>query len=172
MGSPNELDYGGLTLLVKEVKTGNAAPGQSGTSRQVTAAGSAVTITRASHLGKVILLDTASGSVATLPAASGSGDSYKFVVTTTVTSNSHKIQVANASDTMIGFLNAVTGAAASGDVGDLVGGTDDTLTMNGTTTGGILGTVITVTDIATNLWLVEGTIVASGIVADVSSAAV
>lgn len=32
MGNPNEMDFGGMTLIVTDVKTGATKPGQSGTS--------------------------------------------------------------------------------------------------------------------------------------------
>ena len=59
-------------------------------------------------------------------------------VATTVTSNSYKIQVANGDDTMAGV------AIVANDGGDTASifetaATSDTITLNGTTTGGILG---------------------------------
>ncbi len=32
MGNPNEMDFGGMTLIVTDVKTGATKPGQAGTS--------------------------------------------------------------------------------------------------------------------------------------------
>lgn len=162
MGSPYEYDLGGMTLLVKEVKTGFNTPHSSSTARQVTAAGSTLAMSRASHLGKTILLDTASGSVVTLPASAGTGDTYTFVVTTTVSSNNHIIKVANATDTMIGIIDLRSPAGTPTNHNDVAGGTDDTLTMNGTTTGGVAGTVVTATDISSGLWLIMGDLAASG----------
>jgi hypothetical protein len=159
MGAPNEIDWGGMTLLVKEVKTGHTT-GRAATVGSTQAAGGTLTATRTSHLGKTILMDTASGSVVTLPAATGSGDTYRFLVTTTVTSNSHIIKVANATDTMVGVVSVIgAGIALAGDV---AGGTDDTISMNGTTTGGIAGTWIECTDVASGKWYVAGVLAASG----------
>lgn len=168
MGAANEIDLGGMTVLAKEFKTGSNTVGQGATVRQVTSAGSALTVTRASHLGKVILVDAAVSTI-TLPAASGSGDEYHFFVT--VTSNTAQvIKVANSSDTMVGAIVGTTGSQGSG--GDVAGGTDDTITMNGTTSGGIAGTKIDVKDIASNLWLVSGTVAFSGTSAAIFSATV
>ena len=63
-------------------------------SARLVAAGATLTVTTALHDNKTILLDTLAGSVCTLPAASGSGARFKFVVKAKATSNSHKIQVA------------------------------------------------------------------------------
>lgn len=167
-----DLDFGGQTIIAKEFKSGTTTAGSGSNVRQTTPAGSTLTLTRSAHLGKTILLDTASGSVVTLPAATGTGDTYRFAVTTTVSSNNHVVKVANSTDTMIGGLWPVTGAVAAGVVGDLAGGSDDTITMNGTTTGGILGTNFTCTDIASGLWLVQGLYVGSGTLATIFSATV
>lgn len=173
MGSPNEIDWGGNTLIVKEIKTGHTVPGTASTSRQTTAAGSALTVTRQAHLGKTILLDTAAGSTITLPAATGTGDTYRFVVTTSVTSNNHIIKVANTSDTMIGTVTGTSGAAIGTSViGDSAAGTDDTLTMNGTTSGGLIGSWFELTDVATNVWHIAGSNAYSGNAVALFSAAV
>ena len=102
------------------------------------------TITSASHAGRTMNLNVASGATLTLPAASGTGNTYRFFVQTTVTSNSYKIQVANANDTMSG----------------------------GTTTGGILGGHIEIQDVASNKFRVLINQAATGTEATPFSAAV
>ena len=44
--------------------------------------------------------------------------------------------------------------------------------MNGTTTGGVAGSFVTLVDIDVNLWLVSGALVGSGTLASSVSAAV
>lgn len=171
MGTANELDLGGMTVLAKAFKSGANTPASGATVRQVTSSGSSLTVTRNDHLGKDILLSAASATVI-LPAASGSGDEYHFVVTTTASGGNHVIKVANASDTMVGYLAMATGAAASGVVGDVAGSTDDTITMNGTTSGGIAGTDIYCKDLVTNVWYVTGVVAASGTATTIFSATV
>jgi hypothetical protein len=107
----------------------------------------------------VLTVNAAAGLTLTLPAAAGTGDTYTIVIGTTVTSNSVLVKVANASDTMRGV------AVVAQDAGDTAvafeaGATADTITMNGSTLGGLLGDRIILTDVATNLWSVN--IVASG----------
>ncbi|MES2905121.1 MAG: hypothetical protein V4696_13125 [Pseudomonadota bacterium] len=141
---------------------------QSERATNVTAA--TLTVTNETHAGQVITLNRAGGITVTLPAAVGNGASYRFIVGTTFTS-SGIIQVANASDTMCG--NAVV-FQDGGDtmVGFEAGATADTITLNGTTTGGLKGADIEVIDIATNLFWVNVRTAATGTEATPFSAAV
>lgn len=132
---------------------------------------STVTVTAAAHAGQKLIFDKADGIVATLPAATGSGNSYEFLVVTSVTSNSYKIQVANSTDVMVGT------AVLFQDAGDTVVGfatasTSDTLTMNGTTQGGLLGARAVVTDAKSGVWHVTYVSDASSTEASPFSAAV
>lgn len=128
------------------------APGTFGPAGMV-AAGATLTLTSALHKDKTIKLNTLTGSVVTLPAASGTGDVYRFLVTVLATSNSHIVKVANASDTMIGLAFGTRIDSGNAVLGFAAGGTDDTITLNRTTTGSVkIGEWIEVRDIATNLW--------------------
>lgn len=130
-----------------------------------------VALTAADHGGKVVALNRAAGVTATLPAATGSGEVFRIYVGTAVTSNSDIIQVANASDTMVGTIIS-TLAAGGTTFGETAQGTDDTITMNGTTTGGLIGSYVELTDWAANVWLVNGRLAGSGTLASMLSAAV
>ena len=136
------------------------------------AAGSALTVTAALHAGRIIKLDTAAGSTCTLPAASGTGNRYRFAISVLATSNSHVIKVANSSDTMIGLIWSMSDDPATVKAFK-ASGTDDTITLNRTTTGSvILGEDIEVIDFATNLWLVRGWTASTGTEATPFSATV
>lgn len=161
------LEYDGADL---NVYVDDTLEMQLGDSKMVNA-GATLTVVRATHRGKTIAFDQASGSVITLPAATGSGDEYNFVVGTTVGSNSHILKVANSSDTMVGTVSIATTTTGAG-THEAAGGTDDTITMNGTTTGGIIGSSIRVRDIAANVWLINGNLVGSGVLATTLSASV
>lgn len=128
------------------------------------------TLTR-SDADAVITVNAAAGLTLTLPAAAGTGDTYEIIVGTTVTSNGYIVKVANASDTMRG--NCICGQ----DAGDTLvlfeaGATADTITMNGTTTGGLLGDRIVLKDVAANLWSVSIVMAATGAEATPFSATV
>lgn len=163
-----DLTLGSTTLTA----TGTEINRATDVSGRLVAAGSALTVTEALHDGKTILLDTAAGSTCTLPAASGSGARFRFVISTVATSNSHVIKVANGSDTMKGFALV---AQDGGDTAVLfeTAATDDTITLNRTTTGSTQkGEFFFVEDIATNVWAVWGAIAATGTEATPFSATV
>lgn len=142
-----------------------------GSSTIITAA--TVTASQADHAGRVVVLDRAAGVTVTLPASSGSGDVYTFVLKTTVTSNNYIVQVANATDVMNGSVayfndTGTAGLAKAWAAAD----NDDTVTMNGTTKGGYAGTRIICTDYAAGFWTVQIYGRQSGTVATPFSAAV
>lgn len=139
--------------------------------RSISATASTLAVDSTTHAGRIVLLSRAAGIAVTLPAASGTLDFYRFLVTTTISSNSTTIKAANASDTFIGWLSTADTTGGNGWQ-EAAGGTDDTLTMNGTTTGGIVGSYIEATDIAANLWLIRANLVGSGTLAASFSATV
>ena len=109
--------------------------------------------------GKMIVLNAAAGAAVILPAATGTGAQYNFFVGTAITSNSYTIKVADATDTFIGAVHMMD-ADDDSQTSVTAKGTDDTLTMNGGTTGGgLLGDTIKFTDIATNKYVVQGNII-------------
>lgn len=135
------------------------------------AAGSAYTA-QAKDFGKIILLDTLSGSVVTLPPATGSGGRIKVFEKIAATSNSHKIQVANSNDVMAGNV-ALTIAAGGAASAFATVAASDTITLNRTTTGGASnGGWFEFEDVAPNLWAVKGVANASATPATPFSAAV
>lgn len=130
----------------------------------------ATTLDPTYHAGRLITCALAAGQTYTLPAATGSGIVFRFIVRISYTGNGI-IKVANSSDTMIGFELGGILSGATPFVGS-IGGTDDTITMNGTTTGGLVGTEIQITDYAPNLWYVNLRNCGSGTMATALSATV
>jgi len=139
----------------------------------VSAAAATLTVASASHAGRTVTFDRAAGTTATLPAATGSGDRYRFVTGVAVSGGSTIIQV-TGNDVMYGYVLA----NSTGDTPDLAqpwptAVDSDTITLNGTTTGGAaVGDWIELEDIATDKWAVRGWITASGTEATPFSAAV
>jgi len=120
--------------------------------------------------GVVNALNVATGMTVTLPAATGSGNTYMFAVTTTVTSNSYIIKVASSSDIFGG--TATMGSAGGSPTSVGTAADSDTITMNGTTTAGRAGTWIGIRDIASGLFQVYMYGVASGVASTPFSATV
>ncbi len=131
----------------------------------------AVTLTRANALGKTILLDQAGGVAVVLPAATGSGDKYR-VLATVIPTTANTIKAANSSDTFVGVVLSLDDTSDN-VVGWVVSGSDDTITLNLTTTGAnAIGEWFTFEDIAANTWLVEGLTYSTGSFATPASATV
>ena len=114
-------------------------------------------VTIAEHAGRTLLLGEVGGNAAvtlTLPAATGTGAVYKFIVSVTNTSN-YKIQVADATDTIDGIMLYLDEDGTAVSAFPTVAASD-TITLNGGTTGGIIGDYLELIDIATNQYHVRG----------------
>lgn len=148
-GSSN---YGLYALGLAHFAGGYSAP--------VTAAGGTETLTVA-DCGQTTLMDTITGSVITLPAATGSGCEFHFLVTVTNTSNDHSVVVVG-NDEFVGGLTSIgttadqSDAFTAADAGDV-----DAIQMNGSTEGGLLGTIITVKDISADNWGLSGSVIST-----------
>lgn len=126
-------------------------------------AGSTKTLSLTVDQGKLVKLDTVTGSVVTLPPALGSLRRFDFVVTVLATSNSHIVKVANAVDVMRGIIMGERVDVGNAVLGFAAGATDDTVTMNRTTTGSVaLGEWLEFIDIASGIWHVRGMLSATG----------
>lgn len=121
-------------------------------------AGSTRILSRAMDRNKLIKLDTASGSIVTLPPALGDQCRFLFVVTVLATTNSHIIKVANAVDVMRGSLAVLDSDLATvNNFAFFAGATDDTITLDRTNTGSVkLGEWVELIDIASGIWFVRG----------------
>lgn len=125
----------------------------SGSMTTITATGA---ITAAVSANATLLLGEVGGDAAvtvTLPAATGSGKRFRFVVS--VVNTSGYVIAALTTDVLKGVVmtldndsTAATAYAASG--------TDDKITLNGTTTGGQIGDWLEFQDILSGTWHVTG----------------
>ena len=134
----------------------------------VTESGSTITVNTGAHLGQPIVLGVAGAQTATLPEATGSGNSYEFILSADATGDK-KIQV-TTTDTMMGV--AYLGNDSAGASCFYTADTSDTITLNGTTKGGLKGARVTCTDIKDAGWAVMVYSEASGTEATPFSAAV
>lgn len=146
---------------------GGAGEGANGGIVNLTAT---ATLTRAAHGGKLITLNAAAGLTITLPAAIGSGARFEFFVGTTVTSNNDIIQVVG-NDTMKGTVWMAQDAADTA-VAFETASDSDTITMNGTTKGGLIGDRISLIDAAADVWSLQAFLQGTGTEATPLSAAV
>ncbi len=134
-----------------------------GQHREIFAAGATKTLT-ASDSGSTILLDTAAGSVVTLPAPAV-GLNYRVLVSVSVTSNAHSVGTDAATTFIGGGIQQMidTTAVSEGQFADPA--SDVIISMNGTTTGGLIGTWLEFTCISATVWHCNGLVASSGTLA-------
>lgn len=128
-------------------------------------------ITQASHAGKLITISSASPIAITLPQATGKGDMYRFQMQVAATGTAHTIKVANSTDVMQGVSWVLTTSSAN-VVGYATSATSDTISLNGTTTAGVVGDIIEISDVKTGFFSVKLFVQATGTTATPFSATV
>jgi hypothetical protein len=152
-----------------------------GVSNSVTTA-AGKTLTVADDAGKQIYYTSTATATFTLPTVNTSspsdptdpnqsnnyGAAFEFVLSTTVTGN-FIVKVANSSDTMVG--TAILGSGTTALVFSTATASD-TITLSGTTTGGVGGASVKATVIGANRYKVEVVSGATGAVATPFSATV
>jgi len=115
------------------------------------------TITAAEHANRILYCTTAATLTWTLPTPSGTGNWYLFLQGILATGDKVIKCASTTATALIGSVTFSDGDAAQGTgEGFKPAATSDVITMNATTTGGILGDWIKVTDVATEVWFVEG----------------
>ncbi len=132
----------------------------------IAANGDTLAVTQELHAGKVVAFGKLAGTVVTLPAATGTGDIYRFVISIAATTNANIIKVAASpgTDVMVGSMNIQADADAAGtSVVHLAGATADTMTFAGAaTTGGAKGGYIECIDYLSGFWSVRAFTQSSG----------
>lgn len=146
--SAENLSIGGTAVTATAAEINRAADVSA---RIVNCTAATLAVTAAAHDGKTVTLNRAGGIDVTLPAATGSGMRLRFIIGTTFTSSA-TIKV-TGDDTMTGQALL---AADGGDTAVMfeAGATADTITFDGSTTGGLKGTLVILEDIAADLWFV------------------
>jgi hypothetical protein len=137
----------------------------------VSITGATLTCTKEVHAGRTTVISAVAGCAVTLPAATGTGSVYRFIIGSTITSNSTTIKVANTTDVMTGRAFVVSDNTAA-VLGFATGATSDTITLNGTTLGGIVGDHIEIIDAITGIFAVRVFTAATGTEATPFSATV
>lgn len=111
------------------------------------------------------LFDRAAGVVYTLPTPV-LGMWFEFSTTVLLTSNAYKFITAAGTQFLIGsVMGGSLTVAEAGDVFQADGTTHVSLSMNATTTGGLVGGKIKVIAISATQWVVEGDFVGAGTLA-------
>lgn len=164
----------GLQVFLNQgTTTSSSFRGVVSTSGGIVTLSGTTAISAATHAGRTLVMTgTGAAFTQTLPAATGSGDRYVFIVGAVNTSN-HVIKV-TGNDVMFG--NAWNNA--TDDTPDLgqpwpTAADSDTITLNGTTTGGAaIGDKVELIDIIADKWMVLAHTTSSGAEATPFSATV
>jgi hypothetical protein len=157
-------------FFISDGTTAGGAPLVLNTLRNVAAFTASTNLTVAQS-GSVITGNAAAGMTVTLPAAAA-GLQYSIHVGTTITSNAFTISGATSADTMQGQLisNDFTDLGSITLLNESVAtvgfdqpeAADHQIVMNGTTTGGKLGSYVNCTAISASKWMVDGLLSSDG----------
>ena len=117
---------------------------------------SPLAVVETTHEGKTVVLTLATGIAVTLPAATGGGAKYRFIIGATVSTTSTYTFDVTGNDTMVGFMLADDGDGepANGWTTVVGGSATNKVTLGGSSSasGGTLGDLVEFQDIAADLW--------------------
>tara|TARA_R100001129_G_scaffold111342_1_gene76413 strand:+ start:19 stop:558 length:540 start_codon:yes stop_codon:yes gene_type:complete len=135
-------------------------------------ADSSISLTVADHAGRIVHNDAAGAVTYTLPATNANSDSAvagpgpdlnnlnnvgaKFTIVNSITKTGDLVvQVANATDVMTGMATIVDTDTSDNMEGFMTASTSDTITLNGSTTGGVTHATIECTVLASGKYAVK-----------------
>jgi hypothetical protein len=155
-----------MTLTQKFIKIHGGVVRGSGSVVNTTVA---LSLTEELHAGRIVTANHATGFAITLPEATGTGNVYTIFYGTTVGAGSATIVAPSSATSFLGGCSISTDIAG---VSIICNAADDTITMSGSTTGGVKGTHYVFTDVASGIFMVSGFICSTGGEADPFSAGV
>jgi hypothetical protein len=120
----------------------------------ISGSGATRTLTKAES-GAKVLFDRAAGIVYTLPPAIP-GTKFTFIVTVLLTSNAYTVNTSAASVFIVGSLQGAIEGAATDETHMANGTTHIGVSMNATTTGGLIGGIFEMECISSTLWMIRG----------------
>lgn len=118
-------------------------------------------VTAASHAGKTVTISVTPCAI-TLPAASGTGNRYTFVVLTAATGTATTIAAAGTDDFEGSVAIFDTSATDITAIAFAATATDDKISMDGTTKAGTRGTRVEIIDVGSGIWSAKMTGAATG----------
>jgi hypothetical protein len=108
----------------------------------------AVTVTE--HEGKLVTISSAAPLAVTLPAATGTGAIFRFLIRVAATGTAHTI----GSTSVMSGVSIIAQTDTAQVNGFLTTATDNTISLNGSTKGGLVGDYIECIDVAANKYQV------------------
>ena len=161
---------GGVMRFDSDGGTPQSAPLKSMSPGVIDLTAATLTMTEIDHAGRTILSNLAATQTITLPRATGSGAMYRFYVKILKTGDLI-IKVANADDSMLGSIHMLQDGGDT-SIGFEIAAADDTITLNGSTKGGLAGDRVDICDVLPGLFMVHAWLSGSGSEATPMSAAV
>lgn len=138
---------------------------RSGSAQNLVTLTANTTLTALKHAGKTMLLNAAAGFTVTLPAPTGTGNIYNFFTLTTVTSSNNVIDAKGGdASAVISGISCQVQTTNAGTTYNIFGTASNTneLSMNGTTSGGVLGDFIELVDVGLHQWSVRAFLNSTG----------
>lgn len=161
--------YVGDDTALNSIQFPGSAAGQciKGSTQRVISGEGATRTLLANESGALCYFDRAAGIVYTLPSPVV-GLTFEFIVSTTVTSNAHKIITSAGTVFLIGnVLQATAATTPSANDGPKLfsgnGSSHVAVSTNGSTTGGILGGYYRFRCVSATLWIVDGIATTTGV---------
>lgn len=131
-------------------------------SAPIVVTGATLALVQATHAGKLVVQKAASGCTITAPASTGGGAIYRVYVETTITSVGLILNTTGTDKFVGGISIAKTSDGTSFAANSTA---NKTITLNGTTTGGIAGSWLEIEDADLGVFKVMGYAPASGTLA-------
>ncbi len=113
-----------------------------------------LTVTQVLHGNRTVTVSSVAPIAIQLPQATGPGTKYRFNLRVVATATGHTIKVANSTDVISGVYLSLTTTAGTIIAFATTAGSD-TMTFNGTTTGGAVGLDVEIQDIKTGFFSVR-----------------
>ena len=123
----------------------------SGGTVTTTSGATVLAVTQALHGNRTVTLSNTGPIAITLPTATGTGTKYRFVLQVAATATQSTIKVGNSTDVLQGLITSLT-TTAGVLIGFNASATSDTISLNGTTTGGGIGGLYEITDIKSGIF--------------------
>jgi hypothetical protein len=116
--------------------------------------------TKEKNDGRLMILSKADGIAVALPAATGSGAVFKYVVGTTFSGGSF-VATTTGNDTLKGLALGLDGDGVPANAW-AAGASDEVFTMDGSTQGGVVGDEVTFIDVKADVYAVQARLQQSG----------
>jgi hypothetical protein len=114
-----------------------------------------VALTAAANANRINYITGTAAAAYTFPEATGTGNTYTFAMGEVNTNGTTFVAADTTNTSILGSISILDVDAAAQTA--FFGATgDDTITWNGTTTGGAIGDTLTFIDVATDRWAVYG----------------